>query len=47
MILQVEDYYQETSEKGGRKLNYIILSNRIDMEKVILVDKEKARDSIN
>ena len=47
IILHVEDFYQEEREYEGRKINFVILSNKIDMKEIILTDKEKARESIN
>jgi len=46
IVLQVEDFYQEEREYEGRKINYIILSNKIDLKGIVLTDKEKARESI-
>ena len=43
IVLQVEDFYQEQREYEGRKINYIILSNKIDLKAIVKVDKETAR----
>jgi len=43
IVLQVEDFYQEEREYEGRKINYIILSNKIDLKAIVKVDKETAR----
>ena len=42
-MLQVEDFYQEEREYEGRKINYVILSNKIDLKAIVKVDKETAR----
>jgi len=48
MVLQLEDYYEEQAlYKGDRKITHIILSNKINMEQIIIVEREKARDAIN
>jgi len=48
MVLQLEDYYEEKAlYKGDRKITHIILSNKINMEQIIIVEREKARESIN
>ena len=44
VVLQVEDSYIEYFK--GRRINYVFLSNKIDMEAIILTDKEKARKKI-
>ena len=46
-MLQVEDIYQEEREFDGRKINYVILSNVLDMKGIVLTDKENARKKIN
>ena len=47
MVLQVEDFHQDESVCGAdRTINYIILSNRIDMKQIILTDKDEARMDI-
>jgi len=46
-VLQVEDIYQEEREFDGRKINYVILSNVLDMKGIVLTDKENARKKIN
>ena len=48
MVLQLEDYYEEPAlYKGDRKITHVILSNKINMEQIIIVEREKAREAIN
>jgi len=48
MVLQVEDFYvEEPLYEGDRQITHMILSNKINMTAITLVDKELARDKIN
>ena len=39
IVLQVEDYYRDISfNVGDRTITYIVLSNKIDMKAIILVE---------
>ena len=48
MVLQVEDFYQEEALfEGDRTIDYFILSNKLDMSEILLVDTESRKKEIN
>ena len=47
MVLQVESFHQDESVcESDRKINYITLSNRIDMKQIILTENDESRIDI-
>ena len=44
IALHVEDFYQDPYQ--GRTINYVILSNKIDFDYLVKIDKELTRKEI-